>query len=178
MSLFDEEAAHDRSLRRFERAVRGGRNGRLAENSWWGDHLSIRDIAAVVDWCAGKGLRVEFVKRANAVFDRNTMTISIASNVRPPRQLIYLLHECGHYMISTTAAKDDRFKMGYALGDGFTTERGFPHKLACVEEEFEAWHRGWRLSRRLKLGIKREQFDAVRRTCLRTYMAWGVKSGK
>lgn len=178
MPPFNVEAARDKSLQRFERAIRKGHDGRKAESAWWVDHIAITNVDAIVKWCAEKNLKVQFEKRNNAIFDRNTMTIFIAANVRPLRQTFYLLHECGHYMISNTAGKDDRFKMGYCLGEGFTTEFSFPHKLACVEEEFEAWHRGWRLSQRLKLNIRRDQFDAVRRSCLKTYLVWVTKYGK
>lgn len=178
MPPFDVEAARHKSLLRFESAIRKGHDGIKAESAWWVDHVSITNIETIVEWCNGKGIKTQFQKCNNAVFDKDTMTISIASSIRPLRQVFYLLHECGHYMISNTAGNDDRFKMGYRLGEGFTTEFSFPHKLACVEEEFEAWHRGWRLSQRLNLNIRRDQFDAVRRSCLKTYLVWVTKYGK
>ena len=178
MALFDVEVARDKSLHRFERAIRTGCDGRKAESAWWVDHVSITNIATIVEWCNGKGIKIQFEKCNNAVFNKDIMTISIAASIRPLRQVFYLLHECGHYMISNTAGKDDRFKMGYRLGEGFTSELSFSHKLACVEEEFEAWHRGWRLSQRLKMNLDRKQFDAVRRSCLKTYLVWVTKYGK
>lgn len=173
MARFDPEAIRQRSWRRYERAIKRRKDDRAAEAAWFQDQQSILDLCQLTNWCASKSLSVEFKRIPNGIFDRNSSSIAIASNAKPLRQVAYLLHECGHYLVSLISDEDDRFKMGYPLGEGFTSERGFVHKLACIEEEFEAWHRGWKLACRLDLNIRREQFDDVRRDCLKSYIQWG-----
>lgn len=175
MPAFDPTAARAAASKRMERALRRGRDPRSAESDWFQDITSIGDLGALDDWCGGRGLRLEFRRHPNGAFEGEHGRIVIAANARPLRQVAYLLHECGHYLVSLTAREDPRFSPGYVLGEGFTVERGFVHKLACVEEEFEAWNRGWRLACRLGLSIRREQFDEVRRDCLRSYLHWGVR---
>ena len=87
--------------------------------------------------------------------------------------MIVLLHECGHHLIGVND-DHDRFGMGYPQSDPEITKT-FHHRVSCLEEEMEAWHRGWKLAKRLNLTVDRDVFDAMRLKCIRSYIKWTVK---
>ena len=64
--------------------------------------------------------------------------------------------------------------MGYGQTDAAIT-RTFQHRLACLEEEIEAWHRGRNLAKKLKLRIDEDIIDFIRVDCLKSYIKWTVK---
>lgn len=138
------------------------------------DMLAIEGLSRVVKWCRRKKIEVVFYKRAAATYIPQHKRIEISSTVPPIKQLCYLLHECGHLLIGTS--EGGRYALGYPMTDT-PIERTFAHKATCLEEEFDAWHRGWKLSQRLRVNLSREFFDKIRFTCLKTYIKWagGVK---
>ena len=149
---------------------------RGVESRWAAEIVAIHDLDVLVEWCAAKGLEVAFGKKQNGVYDPSNKRITISSSALPGRQLAYLLHEAGHHLIGESE-HHERFAMGYPRDEDPQVRRKFKHKLACLEEELEAWHRGWRLARRLALAINRDAFDEVREDCIRSYVKWAAKRG-
>jgi len=93
----------------------------------------------------------------------------------PRHQLHVMLHECGHYLINVFN-KEGRFANGH---DAKKCDRKkFDHKIDVVEEELEAWHRGWRLGTRLgfftQLRDKRHYYE-TRALNMKTYFKWALK---
>ena len=62
--------------------------------------------------------------------------------------------------------------MGYPKGEDPVIGKLLTHKIAILEEECEAWERGRRLAKRLKLSLVWEEFDALRIECLKSYVLW------
>lgn len=178
MQHFDPAAWRARSWSRLRRAAGKGRPSHRAEAAWAADQYAIADLESVVEWCRGRGVEVVFGKRAAGVYDEATRRVTISAHAPARKQLVYLLHECGHHLVSSSNGDDDRFKMGYSAAMAEGVERTFVHKLAVLEEEFEAWHRGWRLARRLELSLGREDFDRVRLECLKSYVQWSNRRSK
>ena len=56
-------------------------------------------------------------------------------------------------------------------------KRSLRHRVEVVDEEFEAWRRGWRLG--VKIGIlcpdNRREYERTRSIMLRSYMAWALQ---
>ena len=63
--------------------------------------------------------------------------------------------------------------MGYDQTDPCIT-RTFQHRLACLEEEMEAWQRGRNLAKKLKLRINDDVLELIRINCLKSYAKWAV----
>ena len=171
---FDRQLWWDRAWARFKRCVRKGTSRKkkaAAEHQWYRDALHIDKMGAVIDWCSSKGIAVQFGKKPGGMYNAIDKTITIACRAAPEKQLYMLLHECGHHLIGFDEA-DERFGMGYPYVEDPQINTTFHHRVACLEEEMEAWQRGWRLSKRLHLNLEREQFDKVRLDCLRSYIKW------
>lgn len=174
MSEFDRQLWEERAWARFKRSAVGGISRKKKaelERKWCRDVLHIPKMGIVVEWCSSKGIRVQFGKKSGGMFNVIDKTITIACKAAPEKQLYMLLHECGHYLVGFDA-DDERFGMGYPFVDDPNVNGTFHHRLACLEEEIEAWNRGWRLSKRLRLKLDRSAFDVVRLDCLRSYVKW------
>ena len=172
MIEFNKELWLERASKRSKGTVRrGSRNRSAAGAQLQVDKFYIECIADVVGWCSSRGLTVVFGKRPGGTYETGDKKIIIACRAAPEKQLYYLLHECGHHLIGFKE-QDERFGMGYPKVDDPDYNSTFHHKFACLEEEMEAWHRGWRLAKRLRLKIPRDGFDKVRLECLRSYVQW------
>jgi hypothetical protein len=173
MLEFDAELWKQRAWSRLKRvSKRDSKEKRdVAERQWYRDVIHIDKMKTVVDWCASKNLEVKFGKKPGAQYDASSRTIILAGRTAPEKQLYYLLHECGHHLIGNEELHE-RFGLGYPFVEDPIVNTTFHHRVACLEEEIEAWHRGWRLSKRLRLKLDRDEFDKVRIACLRTYIRW------
>jgi hypothetical protein len=175
MREFDPQAWRDRAWARYTRALCSGQPAQKIELEWALDVLAIGDLTLLTDWCAERKVKVSFLKKQNGTYHSASKEITISSRLSPRNQVIVLLHECGHHLIGPSG-DSDRFQMGYAQSDPEVTKT-FHHRVACLEEEMEAWHRGWRLAGRLGLRVDREIFDQYRLKCLRSYIKWTIKPG-
>lgn len=167
---FEPDHWRQRSWRRFERQIRAGKPQEMAELAWTVELVHINNLSKIIDWCYEHRLDVEFTSKQNGLYDSETRKISIASTAGPLRQVVYLLHECGHFLLEKNV-EDPRYVNGYPMINEVKRE-SFRNRLACLEEELEAWHRGWNLSERLQLNIDREDFDVIRVECVKSYCDW------
>lgn len=177
---FSRDKLRQQAWDRFHRQVKEGRvraPKRGSEAQWFRDMLYIEKISAVVDWCAGRSIEVILAKKANGAYDPTSKVITLTARAAPEKMLHYLLHECGHHLIGMEE-HHERFGKGYPRGSQPRAVNNYEHRLACLEEEMEAWHRGWKLARRLQLDVDRSQFDATRIECLRSYTDWVANTGK
>ena len=174
MKEFDKKLWLERAGARLRRRSRRGASAeekKDAEEKWADDVANIKRLERLIDWCVSKGLTVSFGKKKGATYLTSDKSISIAGRMSPAKQLCYLLHECGHHLIGYTE-DDERFGMGYPRHEDSSVNTTFHHKMACLEEEIEAWNRGWNLSKRIGLNIPRDSFDVIRLDCLRSYVSW------
>lgn len=178
-SSFNRDKWRRLAWQRFQRSVRTPSKktpARGGEAQWCRDVIYIDKLSTLIKWCAARRLTVRFAKREAGVYEPDAKTITVSCRAAPERQLHYILHEIGHHLIGCDAA-DERFGVGYPQLNNPEFNRKYIHKLACLEEEFEAWHRGWKLSKRLKLDLDREEFNITRLTCLKSYIGWTSRKG-
>lgn len=134
---------------------------------------AIEKIVVVVTWCKNRGIEVNFHQRSNGLYEPVDKRITINSRLSPERQLFVLLHECGHHMIGFRTP-GQRFGNGYAT-DEPSIKRSNLHRIDVVDEELEAWHRGLRLAKRLKIDVNIERFNQTRVEYVKTYLRWATK---
>ena len=173
---FDPQIWRDRAWKHLKKSHIAGKPKQKVEAEWVLDTIAISDLTKVVEWCSERGLKIDFVKKPAASYYPDSKAIQIAHRLKPIRQLIYLLHECGHHLIGSSE-DHERYGMGYPQNE-LSVKRTFHHRLTCLDEEFEAWHRGWKLAQRLKLNITRDKYDQLKVECLRTYVKWALRPGK
>lgn len=176
MREFDLQVWKDAAWGRFGAALRRGVPKEVAESAWFRDLSAIRDTTKLVGWCTARGVEVTFLKKQGGTYFPASKQVFVSSRLAPLRQSIFLLHECGHHLVGHKAT-DVRFGMGYPSSDDPDVSKTFAHRVACLDEEMEAWHRGWKLSRRLKLELHRDDFDSARLECIRSYLKWALRPG-
>jgi hypothetical protein len=176
LAEFDKDLWRKRSWERFCRATatKPEASQRIRDAAWVSDLKAIDDLEALVEWCATRCIKVVFAKKALGSYATADKVITISSRLKPRNQSVVLLHECGHHLCGG-ADHHDRFGMGYPQATEPSVRRTFHHRVSCLEEEIEAWHRGWKLAVRLGLNVSRDDFDAVRLDCLRSYIKWTLK---
>lgn len=171
MIEFDKKLWKNRAIARANKASKNAFENTPQKSSIKKEFKYITAIEQIVAWCNLKGISVQFGKKPGGSYHAIEKSIIISGRASPIKQAIFLLHECGHHLIGFDEA-DERFGLGYPKVDDPKYNSTFQHKLACLEEEIEAWTRGWRLSKRLELKINREDYDNIRTTCLKTYIQW------
>jgi len=141
------------------------------------EHAAIKGLAVIVAWCTSKNFTVNFSKSSGGIIYTETKEIFVCSRVSPMQQLYLLLHECGHLLIGFKE-RHQRFGMGYTVSNSSALKRSYHHRLDILEEEFEAWHRGWKLGERLGVmsSENKVQFDRTRIRLLRSYLLWASKA--
>ena len=100
--------------------------------------------------------------------------IAICPSYTLEKRIYYFLHELGHLLI----AKDRRYQAEKAYGVLNFSKKSLTSKVGEIEEEFEAWHRGRRLAKRLGITINRRVFEMVKSSALATYFRWATKDKK
>ena len=173
---FDADVWRARSWDRLSKALRAKRPESSAYKKWLNDIKHIESLRVVVEWCSARSLTVTFCKKAGGMYYTDDKEIKISGRASPQRQLHLLLHECGHCLIGDKE-KDERFGMGYSRSDDQKVNRTAHHRLDILEEEFEAWHRGWKLAVRIgALGeTDKTDYDKTRTQMIFTYVRWTAK---
>lgn len=179
MRSFDHKEMKDAAWGRFERRIRRGEDEEEARRTWTKEAMAIDGIARVAEWLKGRGITIRFERREGAAFHETSKAIIVAGTMRPDAALVYILHECGHVLIGSD--KDTtRYALGYPRSDDPEVNKSFQHRLAILEEETEAWHRGWKLMHRLKIGwcVDEKHWEETRQRCLKSYVKWSLTPHK
>lgn len=179
MPLFDKSEALRRARIRLVR--RSAVSREEAERVHAREYLAIEGMDRVAQWAKKRGLSIDIHPKIDAGrFHSQARRVEVSSRLGPEKQLIILLHELGHFLIEASGPEllIERFPNGYARIDSGIPGRDVLHKIDVIAEEFEAWHRGWKLAGRLGILIDRDYFDAVRADYLRSYMKWALRRGR
>lgn len=171
MSSFNSELWRRRSWARYQKSLLKG--DPKADSQWGDDVRGIGRLEKIIDWCAERDLNVVFCRRMGGIYLGEDKMIRISDRLTPKLQAYFLLHECGHFLIGGRE-KDERFGMGWHTVDDEDIKT-FHHRCDVVEEEFEAWWRGWKLGSRLKLNIDKSDFDKHRIRMIKTYLRWALR---
>lgn len=171
MSFFDSELWIARAEAKHQKSItRGDKN---ADEQLNDDRIAIDRLNKVTEWCRKKGLAVVFCHRIGGVYLGEDKMIRVSDQAMPRLQLYFLLHECGHFLIGGRD-REERFGMGWHT-ENDDDKKTFHHRCDVIEEEFEAWYRGWRLGKRLRLHIDKSDFDHMRVKMIKTYMKWCLR---
>jgi len=178
MATFDPEVWKSRAWTRYQKSLKTGVDRQSAVKKWERDVAHINSLALIVGWCDSRGIEVDFSKQMGGMYFPEDKRIKVSGRLDPEKQVFVLLHECGHHLIGDKE-KHERFGMGYSrLSVDPTVTRTFRHKCDIIDEEYEAWHRGVKLARRLKIKIDKERYDKVRAEMIKTYLVWALSGSK
>jgi hypothetical protein len=132
---------------------------------------AIAGLAKVQEWLARRHIRVYLTKESGATYYDERNKIEINSGLSRVKQLVFLLHECGHVLVG-------RREPGQRFGNGrlYEGERvTFDNIVDVVDEEFEAWARGGKLAERLGVRVDEKVWRRAKTASLVTYIRWANK---
>jgi hypothetical protein len=178
MPAFQKEVWEGRAWERYRKKTeRDPSTAPQARHRLDVDINAISGLDAVIMWCARRGIKVEFSNQRDAgVFSSEEKTIYVNSAQNYENQLFVLLHESGHLLIgSEKADAHHRFKLGYPSSSDPALKGKFIHRCAILEEEFEAWHRGRKLAKKLELDLDETRWSALKAKFLKSYIRWSLK---
>lgn len=174
MAFFDKELWEFRAQKRHARGVGSSppTGGLTIEMK------AISGLSTLIAWCTERGTNVEFVRlprHMGAVYDSEQNYVKVSSRALPEKQLCILLHECGHMLIGNRR-QHERYGMGHHQKDP-DVRRTLHHRFDVLDEEMEAWFRGMKLARRLKIKLDKETFHSTRLSFLKDYVKWVLEPG-
>ncbi len=181
MAAFDKVSLQHRLTQRYHRAQKRAqtKNARTRAAYWYVvDSKVVADIAKVVCWCQRQKVYVEFYAPHPTMQEHTPMgalftedkTIVINSHFSLRKQLYVLLHECGHYLVNHHNHVL-RFKQCRTNNDA----RALVHRVGEVDEEFEAWHLGKTLAKKLNIVLDDKHFHHCMAQLIETYFKWAAK---
>jgi len=127
----------------------------------------------VTQWAESRGIDVIIDNEYEDAYWSDVKQITISSKNKIENRLYSLLHECGHALIRTN--KDNFSKQYPAHAEVNYDKRktnSRKYKVSVLEEEVEAWKRGLRLARRLKIHVNEEKYNKLKTKCLMSYINW------
>jgi hypothetical protein len=89
-------------------------------------------------------------------------------------RLFALLHECGHALIRRDWTTFKTEFCAHAEHDGDGRKETKSLKISTLEEEFEAWKRGWKLAKRLNLQLDKDAYTKNKDKYIMTYIKWAA----
>ena len=127
----------------------------------------------LLEWIKKKGYSL---KDGNGcLYDPNKKTIFISKRLKSKNKLYSTLHECGHLLVQqNTFSYEKRYK---SQVEGLFDKRkcrSVRWRVDFLKEEYDAWDRGYRLAKRLKIPINRERYYDYASECLATYCRWVI----
>ena len=125
----------------------------------------------LLEWIRKKGYSLE--EGTVDLYDPNNKTIFINKRLKSKNKLYSILHECGHLLVQqNTFSYEKRYK---SQVEGLFDKRkcrSVRWRVDFLKEEYDAWDRGYRLAKRLKIPISRERYYDYASKCLATYCKW------
>lgn len=128
----------------------------------------------VREWCRKRHIKVvmtqEVVKAEyEAKSEDNQASIYIPEKASDNIKLYSILHECGHHLIGYKKSKWERYSEGYNISQYKEKRRTLRYRVEVLDEELEAWNRGIKLAKRLKIYLNLEKFKRFRDHCIKSY---------
>ena len=125
----------------------------------------------LLEWIKKKGYSLE--EADECLYDPSKKIIYINKRLRSRNKLYSTLHECGHFLVQqNTSSYEKRYK---SQVEGLFDKRrcrSLRWRIEFLKEEYDAWDRGYRLAKRLKIPISTERYYDYASKCLATYCRW------
>ena len=133
-------------------------------------------------WLQGRGFTVRFAHKCADEVDFDRRLVSINASSSASSRVSALLHECGHVLIWRSRCENHARRVcGRSLEErllekGRGRKRTSARRLAVLQEEVEAWDRGWALRGRLRVRANQKSYERIRSSCLTSYVKWAALS--
>ena len=127
----------------------------------------------LLQWIKLKGFR--FQESDEDLYEPIKKIVTCNKRLSEENKLYSTLHECGHLLVQqNTFSYEKRYKSQVEGLFDRRKCRSVRWRIDFLKEEYDAWDRGYRLAKRLKIPINRERYHNYASKCLATYCRWVV----
>jgi hypothetical protein len=131
-------------------------------------------------WLSKKGFELRLTPKGEDSVDFSERVVKVNQSDAYPIRLATALHECGHVLIffSRFRRPQKRFS-GSTLREqcllkGRRKPRSRAARIACLQEELDAWDRGLDLAARLGVRVSKKIVEKDRIKALMTYIGYAA----
>jgi len=127
----------------------------------------------ILEWIKKKGF--SYVEGDKDLYEPMERKIIINRRLNKKNKLYSVLHECGHLLVQKNVfSYEKRYKSQVdGLFDG-RKRKSLRWRIDFLKEEYDAWDRGFKLAKRLKIPISKKNYYDYASKCLDTYCHWVV----
>ena len=129
-------------------------------------------LARVDAWATTRGLEVCRGFGFDAYFHEEKHVVYNTKLKSKKNQIYSLLHECGHALAFRSKGYKNCFPTLYKqrFGKGNQNKNKNVYKCETIAEEWDAWHRGYKLAKRLQVPIKKDDYFNYASRWVMTYV--------
>ena len=127
----------------------------------------------LLEWIRKRGFN--YVEGDEDLYEPDGKKIIVNKKLNKENKLYSALHECGHLLVQKNIfSYEKRYKSQVdGISDG-RRRKSLQWRIDFLKEEYDAWDRGFRLAKRLKIPINKGRYDNYASKCLKTYCHWVV----
>ena len=128
---------------------------------------------ALLQWIKTKGFRLK--ESDGDCYLPAEKIITYNKRLSDENRLYSVLHECGHLLVQQNAQSyEKRYKSQVQGLFDKRKCRSVRWRIDFLKEEYDAWDRGFRLAKRLKIPIDEDKYYNYASKCLETYCRWVI----
>lgn len=136
-------------------------------------------LNALVIWAHCRGYYVHFEEDGDDCMCYQSKIIEINSSAPLRYQVYCLLHECGHVAIHENGTfwdyeKRPRYMYSKPPSEHEDNKIKAVYRVYTIIEEAEAWERAWKLAKRLKIPISKDEWEEQMLDAMGKYIDWGA----
>lgn len=125
----------------------------------------------LLQWIKSKGFSLRESDGDSYLPDEKIITYN--KKLSKENKLYSVLHECGHLLVQLNVWSYERRYKSQVQGLFDKRKcRSLRWRIDFLKEEYDAWDRGYRLAKRLKIPISKERYYDYASKCLATYCRW------
>ena len=126
----------------------------------------------ITAWAKLRGYKVFGKWEEDAFYDKDKEIVYSLRTKEKKNQMYSLLHECGHALAYESEGYKNNFPnlATIRFKTGKVSRRRNVVKCETIAEEWDAWKRGFNLSRRLDININREDYFDYASRYVMTYV--------
>ena len=129
-----------------------------------------KNIAKIKKWIESEGYTLKVSNTDEVDYDKNQVTLCNSKN---KTNMIYsLLHECGHIVTANKKSYGKKYRILNKANIDNRHTKGKLYVYKQLQEEVEAWERGYKLSKKLGILIDKDSYDKYAAKCFNTYIKY------
>ena len=126
-----------------------------------------KDFKKIKKWVKKNNYKVKFSNTDQIDYDSKTISLY---NQKEEFLIYSFLHECGHLILVNGSKYKTKYKSILRAEIDARHYRSNLYKYKKLKEEMNAWESGYKLSKKLKLGINKDKYDVYASKNFLTYL--------